>query len=166
MVDVALIKKLRAMTYAPLKDCKSALEESDGDLDRAQEILREKGALKASKKADRETNEGTVIMKQTGTKNVGVMLACETDFVAKNSTFLGLAEQIAEQFTALDGEFASYGQFPSIAKEAAEKVLADNFVTIGENMKIVDAFSLTGGAYVYRHPGDKVAAIIFYEGDE
>lgn len=63
MADVALIKKLRGMTHAPLKDCKSALEESNGDLVRAQEILREKGALKASKKADRETNEGTVAMK-------------------------------------------------------------------------------------------------------
>jgi elongation factor Ts len=88
MVDVALIKKLRNMTQAPLKDCKSALEEANGDLDRAQEILREKGALKASKKADRETNEGTVSMKTVDGKNAGIILASETDFVAKNPTFL------------------------------------------------------------------------------
>ena len=56
-VDMKVLKELRAMTHAPLKDCKEALEESAGDLDRAHEILKEKGALKAAKKADRQTNE-------------------------------------------------------------------------------------------------------------
>jgi len=166
MVDVALIKKLRALTHAPLKDCKSALEESNGDLDRAQEILREKGALKASKKADRETNEGTVAMKTANGKNVGLILASETDFVAKNPTFLGLASEIADQFSLLEGELTSFDTFSDEAKADADKVLKDNFVTIGENMRIVNAFSLSGNAYIYRHPGDKVAAIVFYEGDE
>jgi translation elongation factor EF-Ts len=57
MADMKLLKQLRKMTHAPLKDCKSALDEANGDLDRAQDILKEKGALKAAKKADRETNE-------------------------------------------------------------------------------------------------------------
>lgn len=93
-------------------------------------------------------------------------MASETDFVAKNPTFLGLASEVADQFMALDGELASYDAFPAEAKEKAEQVLKDNFVTIGENMRIVDAFVLSGDAYIYRHPGDKVAAIVFYEGDE
>ena len=57
MVNMEALKKLRALTHAPLNACKSALEEANDDLDKAQEILREKGALKAAKKADRETNE-------------------------------------------------------------------------------------------------------------
>jgi elongation factor Ts len=96
--SIELVKKLRAMTHAPLKDCKSAIEESAGDLDRAQEILREKGALKAAKKADRETNEGVVVVKQDGSTTVGVKIACETDFVAKNDTFLTLASDVADMF--------------------------------------------------------------------
>jgi len=56
-VDISLLKKLRSLTNAPLKDCKAALIEAEGDIDKAQEILRKMGAIKASKKADRETNE-------------------------------------------------------------------------------------------------------------
>ena len=69
------------------------------------------------------------------------MLACETDFVAKNPTFLGLADQILDIFVEDGGEYDSYDAFPEEVKEKAQKVLTDNFVTIGENMKIVDAFA-------------------------
>lgn len=166
MADVALIKKLRGITHAPLKDCKSALEEANGDLDRAQEILREKGALKAAKKADRETNEGTVCVKENvAGRTVGIKLASETDFVAKNPLFLELASKAATIFGE-SGTFATLEEASDEAKEAADKLLKDNFVTIGENMRIVEAFSLEGNTYVYRHPGDKVAAVVFYEGDE
>lgn len=166
MVDVSLIKKLRAMTHAPLKDCKSAIEESNGDLDRAQEILREKWALKAAKKTDRDTNEWIVIIDQIDWKTIGIKLGCETDFVAKNDIFVSLAHQIIAQFSALDAGLSSYDEFSDEVKQEAEQILKDNFVTIGENMKILDAFVLDWTAYVYRHPWDKVASAVFYQGDE
>ncbi len=164
MANVELIKKLRAITHAPLKDCKSALEESWGDMDRAQEILREKWALKAAKNADRETNEWTVTIVEVAWKVAWIKLACETDFVAKNPLFLDLATQVATIF----GEWELFEWIdnadPALV-ERAEGVLKDNFVTIGENMKIVDAFALDGNCFIYRHPGDKVAAVVFFEGD-
>ena len=165
MVDIARLKELRAMTHAPLKDCKSALEEANGDLGKAQEILREKGALKAASKADRATNEGIVVIKQFGDKTVGLKLACETDFVAKNDTFRWLADQIVEKLSSLD-EITSYDEVDVNMKETLELVLKDNFVTIGENMQILDVFVQWGTAYIYTHPGDKVASVIFYTGDK
>lgn len=165
MVDMGTLKQLRAMTHAPLNACKSALEEADGDLERAQEILREKGALKAAKKADRETNEGIVVIEQFGDKVVWLKLWCETDFVAKNDTFKGLWQQIVEKLSTL-GAVSGYDVVEDSMKEELEKILKDNFVTIGENMKIIDVFVQSGTAYIYRHPGDKVASVVFYAWDE
>ncbi len=165
MTDVALIKQLRGITHAPLKDCKSALEESNGDLDRAQEILREKGALKAAKKADRETNEGTVCVKQIDWRTVWIKLASETDFVAKSPLFLDIASKAADIYGA-SWVFDTLDSASDEAKAQADKLLTDNFVTIGENMRIVEAFSLEWNSYIYRHPWDKVAAIVFFEGEE
>lgn len=93
-VDVA---KLRKMTGAGMMDCKKALIEAEGDYDRAQEIIREKGKLVAAKRADRETTEGAVIatVNADATKAVLVCLGCETDFVAKNEEFQALAKGIA-----------------------------------------------------------------------
>ena len=164
--SIELVKKLRAMTHAPLKDCKSAIEESAGDLDRAQEILREKGALKAAKKADRETNEGVVVVKQDGSTTVGVKIACETDFVAKNDTFLTLASDVADMFAWISEDVLSIDSIDQAMLDAADAKLKDNFVTIGENMRLVDVFVLHASAYVYRHPGNKVAAVVVYEGEE
>ncbi len=94
-VDVA---KLRKMTGAGMMDCKKALVEADGDFERAQELIRERGKLVAAKRADRETSEGAVIAKanKDNTKGVLVSLGCETDFVANNADFKELAEGIAE----------------------------------------------------------------------
>lgn len=162
---MAVLKELRAITLAPLKDCKSALEDADGDLTRAQEILREKGALKAAKKADRATNEWMVIIKQFGDKTVGLKLACETDFAAKNDVFKWIANQIVEKLATLDA-LTTYAEVSEELQVEITKVLQDNAVTIGENMQVIDGFVKTGTSYVYTHPWDKVAAAIFYTGDE
>lgn len=163
MVDIALIKELREKTFAPLKDCKEVLEQANGDLAEAEKLLREKGALKAAGKADRATNEGVVLIKQIGDKVAGLKLACETDFVAKNETFIGLGQQILDELMQLES-VDSYAQLDEAKKTQLETILKDNFVTIGENMQILDAFVHQGTAYVYRHPGDKVASVVFYEG--
>lgn len=92
------VAKLRQMTGAGMMDCKSALVESNGDFERAKEIIREKGKLVAAKRADRETTEGSVIalVNADNTKGILTCLGCETDFVAKNTEFQNLAKEIAE----------------------------------------------------------------------
>lgn len=86
--------KLRQMTGAGMMDCKKALVEAEGDYNRAQEIIREKGKLVAAKRADRETSEGAVMAEVLGDKAVMTCLGCETDFVSKNAEFQALATAI------------------------------------------------------------------------
>ena len=101
-IKAADVAKLRKMTGAGMMDCKNALVESNGDFDRAQEIIREKGKLVAAKRADRETTEGSVIAitNEAHNKAILVCLGCETDFVAKNQEFQDVANGIAK--VALD----------------------------------------------------------------
>lgn len=163
-VDMKLLKELRNITHAPLWACKSALEEAGGNIDDAQEILRKKWALKAAKKADRATNEGVVVVEQFGDKVVWLKLACETDFVAKNETFKNIGKEIVNKLSNVDA-LENYDALDAWLKEELETLLKNNFVVIGENMKIVDVFVKNGTSYVYRHPGDKIVSIVFYTGD-
>ena len=88
--------KLRKMTSAGMMDCKKALEEAEGDFNKAVGIIREKGKLVAAKRADRETSEGAVKARIAGNKAILVCLGCETDFVSRNSDFQDLANAIAD----------------------------------------------------------------------
>ena len=88
--------KLRKMTSAGMMDCKKALEEAEGDFDKAIGIIREKGKLVAAKRADRETSEGAVKARVAGNKAILVCLGCETDFVSRNADFQNLANAIAD----------------------------------------------------------------------
>lgn len=93
VIDAQLVKTLREKTNAGLMECKRALTESNGDLEAAIDILRKKGAASAAKKADREAKEGVIAQAILPGAKVGVLVEvnCETDFVAKNEGFLGLA---------------------------------------------------------------------------
>lgn len=93
-ISIDMIKKLRDKTLAPLGDCKEALVEANGDFDQAQEILKKRGAIKADKKADRETNNGVVKFVVNDGDVVGVKLLCETDFVSKNDAFNALVDSL------------------------------------------------------------------------
>ena len=95
-IKAADVAKLRKMTGAGMMDCKKALVEADGDFNRAQEIIREKGKLVAAKRADRETSEGAVKARVEGGKAILVCLGCETDFVSSNAEFQALANAIAD----------------------------------------------------------------------
>lgn len=101
-VDVA---KLRKMTGAGMMDCKGALTEANGDFDRAQEIIREKGKLIASKRADRTATEGFMTSKIVGGKGYMLCLACETDFVSKGAEFAAAANGFLDQ--AVKGDVAT-----------------------------------------------------------
>ena len=95
-ITAADVMKLRKMTSAGMMDCKKALEEAQGDFDKAVGIIREKGKLVAAKRADRETSEGAVKARVSGNKAILVCLGCETDFVSRNEAFQTLANAIAD----------------------------------------------------------------------
>jgi elongation factor Ts len=104
-IKAAEVAKLRKMTGAGMMDCKAALIEAEGDYDKAKDIIREKGKLVADKRADRTATEGVVVTKITGEKGYMLCLACETDFVAKNSEFSATANEILD--IAVKNDFAN-----------------------------------------------------------
>jgi len=97
-ISAADVMKLRKATGAGMMDCKTALADAEGDFSRAVDIIREKGKLVASKRADRDATEGVVLAKVNAGKTSGAMvvLNCETDFVAKNENFVAFAEKILD----------------------------------------------------------------------
>ena len=101
-IKAADVMKLRKMTGAGMMDCKKALQEAEGDFERAKDIIREKGKLVVSKRADRSASEGVVVTKIVGQKAYLLCLACETDFVAQNSEFSASANQILDIAVAND----------------------------------------------------------------
>ena len=101
-IKAADVMKLRKMTGAGMMDCKKALQEAEGDFERAKDIIREKGKLVVSKRADRSASEGVVVTKVVGQKAYLLCLACETDFVAQNSEFTASANAILDIAVAND----------------------------------------------------------------
>jgi elongation factor Ts len=95
-ITAADVMKLRKMTSAGMMDCKKALEEAEGNFEKAIGIIREKGKMVAAKRADRETSEGAVKARVQGSKGILVCLGCETDFVSRNADFQNLADAIAD----------------------------------------------------------------------
>ena len=96
MSDIEKVKKLREATGAGFKDCNLAIKESDGDLDKAIEILRVKGISKASKKMSRDAKEGVVVVSGDQNKTSVIEVNCETDFVAKNDDFINFVKELSE----------------------------------------------------------------------
>lgn len=166
-VDIKVLKKLRELTQAPLSDCKRALEEWNNDIAVAQEWLKDRGAIKAAKNADRETNEWRILVTNQWWKVVWLKLACETDFVAKNDVFADLAHQINVIVRNLGRDLSCLSDLSESELTLMNKVLQDNFVTVGENMQIIDVFATTAdNVFVYTHAGDKVSAVVFYDWEE
>lgn len=119
-VSAELIKELRETTGAGILDCRNALEASDGDLEKAAELLRERGLAKAEKKADRETSAGVLDLYSHGEGRVGVMVEvnCETDFVARTDEFREFAHEIALQIAAASPVWVSEEDVPEDVLEA------------------------------------------------
>lgn len=163
---MTLLKKLRDATFAPLGDCKQALEEANGDFDQAQEILRKKGILKAGKKAERETNQGIVKLVQKDGWLAGIKLLCETDFVAKNESFSELADILLDKILAHKSEITSLDTIDAGLLESLNTTIAEFIGKIGENTQLGAVMLNNKTAYVYNHPGNKVASIIYYEGTD
>lgn len=123
-ITTEMIKQLREKTGAGMMDCKRALEESNGDFEKAIEYLRKKGAATAAKRADRETNQGVVEAYIHAGGRIGAMveLNCETDFVAKTPDFKSLAHDIAMQIAAMSPRY--------ISREEVEKKVVDKELEI------------------------------------
>lgn len=165
-VDMNLLKQLREATFAPLKDCKDALVEANGDFDKAQEILKEKWVLKAGKKADRETKEGTVKFIQKDGKIAWVKLLCETDFVAKNESFMELCDTILDKVMAQNSLFLSKEEAPAELVADIDNIVKEAVWSLWENMQLGTILLTDKKWYVYNHPGNKVASIVFFDGDD
>ncbi len=159
-ITAAEVNKLRQTTGAGMMDCKKALVEAEGDFEKAIEILRKKGQKVAANRADRESSEGAVIAKvnDNNSKGVIVSLNCETDFVAKNDTFVNLATELAElALSTSSKEELLSKDYKGIT--VAEKLIEQTGV-IGEKIEIGD-YRILEAPFVgfYIHAGNKIAVL-------
>jgi elongation factor Ts len=124
-ITADLVKSLRDKTGVSIMECRSALVEAGGDLEKAVENLRKRGKERAGKKADRETSEGVVVSYVHGNRKVGAMLEvlCETDFVAKNSEFQDVAHDLAMHIVALNPKYVSVESVPEKEKKGYENLV-------------------------------------------
>lgn len=165
-ITAADVNKLRQITGAGMMDCKKALVEAEGDFDKAIEILRKKGQKVAANRADRESSEGAVIALVNDDKTFGVVISlnCETDFVAKNESFVKLANDLAAlALTAQTKEELLAAQYNGIT---VEEKLTEQTGVIGEKIEI-GSFERLEGAFVgsYIHAGNRIATLVSLSGN-
>jgi len=162
-ITAADVNKLRKQTGAGMMDCKKALTESDGDFDKAVQIIREKGMAVASKRSDREASEGVVLAKTTDDQKKGfiISLNCETDFVAKNDDFVSFAQKILD--LAAEKQPANIDELKSLDLEG--KPLSDHIVeqtgVIGEKIDL-SYYDMVAAEQVaaYIHGDKKLATLV------
>ena len=139
-ISMDMVKKLRQMTGAGVMDCKKALEEAEGDFDKAVEILRKKGAAKAAKKAGRATSEGIITSYVHFNGRIGVLLElnCETDFVARTDEFKELAYNLAKQVAAMNPRWVSRESVPQEVIEKEKEIYREQLKGSGKPEHIVE----------------------------
>jgi len=139
-IDLELITKLRKQTGAGIADCKEALNESNGNLDKAVELLRKKGAKIAGKRSDKEANEGIVYAYIHANNKVGALieLNCETDFVAKNEEFKNLAHDLAMQITAENPLYIKAEDIPEEILNKEKELIREQLLEEGKPEEMVD----------------------------
>jgi elongation factor Ts len=139
-VSAAMVKELREKTGAGMLDCKKALEEANGDMNRAVEILREKGLSAAAKKAGRIATEGAVESYIHGGGKIGVLVEvnCETDFVGKNSEFREFVRDIAMHIAASSPQYVSREEVPAEVIEKEKEILRAQALNEGKPEKIIE----------------------------
>jgi len=139
-VTAAMVKELREKTGAGMMDCKRALSEAEGDMERASEVLREKGLASAAKKSGRVAAEGIVEAYIHGAGRIGVLVEvnCETDFVAKNEDFRSFVRDIAMHIAAASPQYIRREEVSSDAIEKEREILRAQTLNEGKPEKIVD----------------------------
>lgn len=162
-ISASEVNKLRQMSGAGMMDCKKALVEANGDFDKAVELLRKKGQKISLNRADRAAQEGAVIALVNDNNTVGVVieLNCETDFVAKNESFVSLANEIAQ--VALNNKPADLNALNqcTIGSATIEQKLVDEMGKTGEKLEVSSYEIITGTNVVpYIHAGNKIGVLV------
>jgi elongation factor Ts len=160
-ITAAEVNKLRQSTGAGMMDCKKALVEAGGDFDKAIENLRKKGQKIAANRADRVSSEGVTIAKVNKENTFGILISinCETDFVAKNQSYIDLANSLADSalnYNTLDSFLASYFEGMTVSEKLIEQT-----GVIGEKIEIGGFKTLKApfiGSYI--HAGNKIATLV------
>ncbi|MCD4768751.1 MAG: translation elongation factor Ts [Bacteroidales bacterium] len=162
-ITAADVARLRKMTGAGMMDCKKALQEAEGDFEKAIDLIRKKGQAIANKRADREAGEGVVLAKTTDDNKFGAVLVlnCETDFVAANDDFIKFANNLLD--IALTNKPDNLDAFKNLSYDnvtIGEKVI-ENIGIIGEKLDL-SYFNSVSAEHVqaYIHPGNKLATLV------
>lgn len=161
-ISAADVNKLRQMTGAGMMDCKKALEENDGDFDKAIDYLRKKGQKLASKRADRDANEGLVIAKTSNDKTFAaiIMINCETDFVAKNNDFVSFCHSVLE--LAISEKPKSEEELKNLTLNGSKVIdlITDQVGKIGEKIELSHYHFIESPMTIaYNHQGSRLATI-------
>ena len=154
MSDIENIKKLRQSTGAGFKDCNSALKESNGDLDKAAEILRVKGIAKASKKMSRDAKEGVIVVSGDSKKTSLIEVNCETDFVAKNDDFLNFVKELSEINNQCSSDKDELNKSAMANGKTVEENLVALIAKIGEKITIGKTSTIENSNsqnFIYQH---------------
>lgn len=167
-ITASMVKELREMTGAGMMDCKKALNETNGDMEAAVDVLRKSGAAKAEKKASRIAAEGITRTAIEGGKAVVVEVNSETDFVAKNETFQTYVEAVAKQAlasSAADVEAMMDEKWIEDSSKTVKEVLVEKTATIGEKLSIRRFAKVEGDTVVsYVHGGGKIGVLVAADG--
>jgi translation elongation factor Ts len=162
-ITASQVNELRQMTGAGMMDCKKALVETEGDIEKAVDLLRKKGMAKAAKRADREASEGAVISKSTEDHKYAalLMLNCETDFVAQNADFVAFAQRLLN--LAVENRFKTIEELKAATcgDMTVEAAVTNQSAVTGEKIEL-GAFKVLEAEYVtnYNHPGNRLATIV------
>ena len=162
-ITAAMVKELREMTGAGMMECKKALVEADGDMDKAVDVLRTRGL---AKKAGRATNEGTVmaLVSEDATTGAVVELNCETDFVGMNEKFKAYAEKVAKAALAAKPADMDALKAAEIDGETVEAVVTDCIHVMGENTQLARFAVVEAGAVSsYIHMGGKIGVLVSFD---
>ena len=161
-----MVKELREMTGAGMMECKKALTEVDGDIEKAVDVLRTRGLAAVAKKAGRATNEGTVVAVVSEDCKVGaiVVLNCETDFVAINDKFQAYAQKVAKAALAAKPADVEALKAAEIDGETVEAVITDCIHVMGENTQLARFEVVEAGAVSsYIHMGGKIGVLVCFD---
>jgi elongation factor Ts len=166
------VKALRERLGTGMVDTKNALVEADGDIEKAVEILRLKGAKGNAKRADRSTSEGLVVAREQDGKVTLVELACETDFVAKNDRFIALADKVADAAAAASADSVEAALAADASGQTIAQLIDDEAAIIGEKVELRRVRTLTGDAFeIYLHKTSKdlppqIGVVVAYTGSD
>ncbi|MCT1477076.1 translation elongation factor Ts [Microbacterium sp. p3-SID336] len=169
---IADLKALREQLGTGMVDTKKALEEADGDVEKATEILRLKGAKGNAKRADRSTSEGLVVAREQDGAVTLVELACETDFVAKNDRFIALADKVADAVAAVKADSVEAALAAQAGDKSVEQLISEEAAIIGEKVELRRVRTVSGDSVeVYLHRTSKdlppqIGVVVAYTGDD